>query len=191
MKKAFLGFTLAELLIALAILGVIATFTIPKVLHSQENDKKKAVIRETIGALNDITYQAVMKRDGLDDNTFYTYFENRLNYTIACPNAVATEGCWTQAFNTPNTTDYQGFKLHNGASLSSFTVCCVYGTGQEGNVVSIDWNGEEAPNTYGDDQFEVMVSWGTRPISGVYRPGTVLPLQSEPLSVAVFENAFQ
>ena len=45
------GFTLAELLIALAILGVIATFTIPKILASQQNTQAVAVTREDIATL--------------------------------------------------------------------------------------------------------------------------------------------
>lgn len=45
------GFTLAELLISLAILGVIATFTIPKILQSQQDGRYKAVAKEAIGAI--------------------------------------------------------------------------------------------------------------------------------------------
>jgi prepilin-type N-terminal cleavage/methylation domain-containing protein len=40
------GFTLAELLIALALLGIIASFTIPKVLESSTNAKYKAMAKE-------------------------------------------------------------------------------------------------------------------------------------------------
>lgn len=43
------GFTLAELLIAMAILGVVATFTIPKVLQSQQDGKYKAIAKEAAG----------------------------------------------------------------------------------------------------------------------------------------------
>jgi prepilin-type N-terminal cleavage/methylation domain-containing protein len=43
-----IGFTLAELLIALSILGVIATFTIPKVLQTQQNVANVAKIKETM-----------------------------------------------------------------------------------------------------------------------------------------------
>lgn len=46
-RKTHLGFTLAELLIALAILGVIATFTIPKILSSQQNTKYNALAKES------------------------------------------------------------------------------------------------------------------------------------------------
>jgi prepilin-type N-terminal cleavage/methylation domain-containing protein len=40
------GFTLAELLIALAILGIIATFTIPKILENQQASSYRAIAKE-------------------------------------------------------------------------------------------------------------------------------------------------
>ncbi|MEB3287601.1 MAG: prepilin-type N-terminal cleavage/methylation domain-containing protein [Vampirovibrionales bacterium] len=48
----FRGFTLSELLIALGILGVIATFTIPKVLSAQSQAKFKAIGKESIAMLS-------------------------------------------------------------------------------------------------------------------------------------------
>ena len=45
-KNSQLAFTLAELLIALAILGVIATFTIPKILDSGSNSQWNAIGKE-------------------------------------------------------------------------------------------------------------------------------------------------
>lgn len=55
------GFTLAELLIALSILGVIATFTIPKVLQSQQNGKYNTMAKEAIATISQ-AYQNVYTR---------------------------------------------------------------------------------------------------------------------------------
>jgi prepilin-type N-terminal cleavage/methylation domain-containing protein len=44
--RSALGFTLAEILIALAILGVIATFTVPKILVAQQNTSDNAKAKE-------------------------------------------------------------------------------------------------------------------------------------------------
>ena len=46
-----LAFTLAELLIALGILGILATMTIPKVLQANMEARKRAVFKETISML--------------------------------------------------------------------------------------------------------------------------------------------
>jgi prepilin-type N-terminal cleavage/methylation domain-containing protein len=51
------GFTLAELLIALAILGVIATFTIPKVLTSTTAGKNRAIAKETLATISEAYMQ--------------------------------------------------------------------------------------------------------------------------------------
>jgi prepilin-type N-terminal cleavage/methylation domain-containing protein len=50
--KAQHGFTLAELLIALVLLGLIASFTIPKVLESSTNAKYKAMGKEAAAMLS-------------------------------------------------------------------------------------------------------------------------------------------
>ncbi len=46
------GFTLAELLIALAILGVIATFTIPKVLQGTTSGQNTSIAREAYSTVS-------------------------------------------------------------------------------------------------------------------------------------------
>lgn len=53
------GFTLAELLIAIAILGIIAVFTIPKVLNSSQNEEWNSTAKEVAGAISSAfsTYQ--------------------------------------------------------------------------------------------------------------------------------------
>ena len=49
--RALLAFTLAELLIALAILGVIATFTIPKILDSGSSSERNSIALETVATV--------------------------------------------------------------------------------------------------------------------------------------------
>jgi len=51
-RRSIAGFTLAELLIALVILGVIATFTIPKVLQSQQDTKWKSMAKEVASIIS-------------------------------------------------------------------------------------------------------------------------------------------
>lgn len=58
--KPSLGFTLAELLIALLILGEIATFAIPKIITAQANGRYNTAAHEVAGMISGAFQQAQM-----------------------------------------------------------------------------------------------------------------------------------
>lgn len=57
-RTSLVGFTLAELLIALALLGVIATFTIPKILNAQQSSASLAKAKEVAAMISGAYQQA-------------------------------------------------------------------------------------------------------------------------------------
>lgn len=73
------GFTLAELLIALSILGVIATFTIPKVLQSQQNGAWRATAKEAMATVS-AAYQAYKLKNTPSASTNSQDLTPYLNY---------------------------------------------------------------------------------------------------------------
>ena len=83
MKK---GFTLAEVLITLAIIGVVAALTIPVVMAKFQQKELYTRFIVAYNTFNDVYVQ--LKADGLMDYTgeFYNFGEvlNRLKYTIRC-----------------------------------------------------------------------------------------------------------
>ncbi len=81
MMQCFRGFTLAELLIALSILGLIATFTIPKILANQQNQKFNAMAKEAAGAIA-AAYQAYQITPGVTTSMFANdLLKNSINYS--------------------------------------------------------------------------------------------------------------
>jgi len=58
--KLLTGFTLVELLISLAILGIIAIFTIPKLVQAQQSQQYSAMAKEAAATLSDALLQYKM-----------------------------------------------------------------------------------------------------------------------------------
>jgi prepilin-type N-terminal cleavage/methylation domain-containing protein len=85
-KKAF---TLTELLVSMAILGLISTLTLPNMFTSIDRAKKRAVFKEAFQALQAATYQIV-----LEGKTNYDV-NNTFNTKKICPNSSLAEGCTT------------------------------------------------------------------------------------------------
>ena len=126
------GFTLAELLVSLAILGVLATFSVPKILAAQQNGQKTAVFREDIAFL----------QAGL-----YTYIQQgnmQLN-SHACGTPTPTDvTAIIQSITNYRKKSGKTFYYVNGSSITAFS-------GDAMDLV-IDWNGDDGANTSGDDQ---------------------------------------
>lgn len=80
------GFTLAELLIALGILGVLATFTIPKVLMANQTSAYNAKAKETIAMVSG-AFQAYQLQNTVDENTGIEDLTPYFNYVALVPGA--------------------------------------------------------------------------------------------------------
>lgn len=136
---------MAELLICILILGEIATFTIPKIVSAQQIGKKKAVFKETIGALSAI-YGLRVATGELTNSNAIPYVSSQLNAVKLCPVNSTTEGCMNTA-KDGSTVTLAGLTLANGAQLYMYT------GGAEDFL--IDWNGDSPPNITGDDIIHV------------------------------------
>ncbi|HEY9686759.1 MAG TPA: type II secretion system protein [Coleofasciculaceae cyanobacterium] len=79
MRRASLGFTLAELLIALMIIAEIATFTIPKVLVTQQNQKYNAMAKEMAGMISG-ALQSYSAKNTVSTNTSVINLLANTNY---------------------------------------------------------------------------------------------------------------
>lgn len=109
------AFTLAELLIALSILGLIATFTIPKVLQSQQNGAWNSESKEMAGSLAG-AYTALQAAGNLTTNTGSTDFMQYLNYVKADSSGILIDGKNGFATRTCDAT-FPCLFMHNGGIL--------------------------------------------------------------------------
>ena len=159
------AFTLSELLIALVILGVIATFAIPKILQSQQAAQQKAVFKEAVAALSQAAYQESLQDSPQTDS--YAVFKPRLNYVKEV--FVGTDD--------PTNTLY----LSSGVALSNFnanstldqeTILITYNTSSV--FVVVCWNKTGCPSGSGQPEpfdmkagqvFPVIVGFGAPPIA--------------------------
>lgn len=113
MKQLYKGFTLAELLIALTILGVIAVFTIPKILSAQQNQKDNAQAKEAIATVS-AAYQQYKIANQVDANFSISSLTPYLNY-VAVDTSSSLDEWYTQGNHNCNFASGVCLKLHNGA----------------------------------------------------------------------------
>ena len=112
------GFTLAELLIALVILGEIATFTIPKILSGQATSRNNAIAKEAMGALAGAYQQLQFSSvGGLSTSTTAGALTPYLNY-VATDTASSVDIYPTGPGSSVSCGGgYLCLKLHSGALL--------------------------------------------------------------------------
>ncbi len=120
------GFTLAELLISLAILGVIATFTIPKILSTQQNSSNIAKMKETAATLS-AAFQQAKLAGTITSTTKPSDLTPYINYV-----SIDTSGTVVDDLNGGTSTtcnnSYPCIKLHNGVIIRADDLAAFGGT---------------------------------------------------------------
>lgn len=148
------GFTLAEVLIAIVIIGVIATMTIPYIINTTKDKETVSRLNKTYSTLSqalnsskafngDFSTWAMM-----DNNTnsisdaFDFYVQPHLKTIKVC---VETEGCWS----TIPTKSFNGSTTATGASTKGIGTNVVSFILADGTFVSMDVYGNSIETTFG------------------------------------------
>ena len=164
------GFTLAEVLITLVIIGVIGALTVPALIQNTHKQEYVSALKKAYSTLSQVTQQIISEEGspldgwGESDDAVYKEYKKRLNILKDCG---GEEGCMPQLG-----TGSQGYKALNGSSYSSN-----YNTNKDwrrfvladGAQIMInqtnktcspycanvwaDINGAKGPNQYGRDMF--------------------------------------
>ena len=128
------GFTLAELLIALVILGVIATFTIPKVLSSQSQARETAIIKESAAMLSG-AYDAYRLNNTANANTTPGHLTPYMNY-VKVETSLVFDEMYAQAGTKTCSAAVPCLKLHNGGLMRYYPHWGGAGTGNHFGVAN-------------------------------------------------------
>ena len=158
------AFTLAEVLIALVLLGIVAVFTIPNILVSQAKSRDKALFLETIAALQSTVYSGNLNQSIGQSASLTAYLASQLNAIQTCSVNFQTEGCYTVM--TPVAQNMGGFVLPNGVTVSDIASFPVTNCTNNPTAFvcydgwAIDINGNQPPNAFGQDRLAMDIHWG-------------------------------
>ena len=137
------GFTLAEVLVTLMIIGVIAAMTIPSLMQSTAQQEYRAAFKKAVSMINQavtLNY-ALDGRDATDysETTFIDLMTQRLNVmSMDGSNAMYTaDGMWFQATKEGDGVTADGANCNANDSATPSNVC---------SVVIVDVNGMKGPN---------------------------------------------
>lgn len=157
------GFTLAEVIIVLGIVGIVAEMTIPSVLSDFQEKTALTQFQKSYTELSQAYISAAQENGTINnwatDQDMYNYMKPYLKIMEDCPK---TTGCFPKVtyngikgttvglyFYNPST--YK-LRLANGASILFKPSYEPMGT------VYIDINGDKAPNAFGKDMFVFMLA---------------------------------
>lgn len=184
------GFTLAEVLITLVIIGIIASMTIPSVINDQKDKEILARLKKSYSTLSQVmmlsqSFNGLYTGWGLQDNnddssrnTFENYIAPYLSRTKYCVNE---DGGWSseksKGFDGSNESEARtsgvggnnvSFILADGTFVSmdiyGESVESVFGVTENLSyptlTFAVDINGDKGPNQIGRDVFMFVLTEG-------------------------------
>jgi prepilin-type N-terminal cleavage/methylation domain-containing protein len=169
------GFTLAEVLITLLIIGVVASLVIPSIIQDTQNAEyktgyKKAFSLASQALLSCMYDNELVSRSNYDDGAAnvsnFNCFKSKFSLQKNC-NSSNNSQCWAQGEmfrgNSPGS-NVPAFIDNSGMSWSMRT-SDLLGCGGTSSIILVDINGFKSPNKYGRDRFAVIMANNNKGVS--------------------------
>lgn len=175
-NKRFMAFTLAEVLITLGIIGIVAAMTIPTLMQSSQYSEYVAGVKKSLSVLSQAVSQYELDNGCVGDlsqcNDFSiadaaTQWNALKPYLRLNQDCGTTSGCfpttkYVPLFGPPgvndlNTITYANGILSDGTIIGLVPGLCVSNPNGYCAAIYIDVNGSKAPNKIGRDLFKFDV----------------------------------
>lgn len=165
MKKAF-GFTLAEVLITLAIIGVVAALTIPSVIANTQQQEFKTGLKKAVSVLNSALTlgQAIDGETLYDNKDMYAYLQKHMSLIKSNQVAPRMDDTSNFAFYTTDGMRFEIPAYHENPKRFVLWESGVEITPNKPN---------EAVYDEGDDQKGIIISYDINTTSGVRYCGSM------------------
>ena len=198
--KSFIykGFTLAEILLVITIIGVVAALTIPNLIQNTQNQQIKAAWKKKYAAISQATQMIIIDREnmmGIDTITpdqLRDLYKEKMSIIRNCNWGDQWGNCWhynNQWYSEtgiPLTTGAINIGkpsvLSDGSFITFLSVssdCSYANAGWIGNYticgwIFVDTNGFKKPNTIGKDIIQILITKNGIKPEGYYGDGRPL-----------------
>jgi type II secretory pathway pseudopilin PulG len=164
------AFTVLEMLMGVCILGLVSMVAAPSLYQTviapvttsrATGGDRNGVFRDTLGQLKSVLAGAA-SQGGQSQSSLFIIGQGL--HGARCTQSLGT-------LNTDFPGDQTGCILNNGA--------WVFNLQESQNTVqamNIDWNGNEAPNQWGEDRMAILASWDAAPKSLIWGNTMVISL---------------
>ena len=171
-KEKFLGFTLAEVLITLGIIGIVAAMTIPGLIKNYQERQFKTAYKKVYSEISQVFQEALLNEEFTRTTKFsaeataeeFNILKSKFKVMLDC----GTEDiyrCWKKgdtlcggSCQSGNSAD--GIDMDNGGPYDNNSSCFIDAGGQSWctynyreNIFLVDTNGRANPNRFGRDRW--------------------------------------
>ena len=161
------AFTLAEVLLALVIVGIISSLVLPSLLKDMQAKSRMNILKSTLVGVDDVIHREIAQKRS-EDIINLDIYNNPQSFLDKFNNAISGTAFATSYQN------YNGTPVNVNIPVSSILLQNGVGVGiinqpeNRCSAVIIDVTGEKPPNTVGIDYYQAKLFWDEDLTNGIH-----------------------